>query len=120
MIEYPYVGGPLDGKTVRAREAAALCRDRDARPLLVSVADRAVAKMNRGQEPGPLYVRFSGRYIRLPKRSAQIRAEREAREASQPERTKPHIAQATRETYRRRSAEQGRRAARRGAERDKA
>jgi hypothetical protein len=120
MIDYLYVGGPLDGHTVRAREGAPLCRDGNGRPLPVSVADRAVAKMNRGQEPGPLYVRFSGRHIWLPERSAQLRAEREAREASQPERTKPDIAQATRETYRRRYAEQGRRAARRGTGRDKA
>jgi hypothetical protein len=120
MIDYPYVGGPLNGKIVRAREDTALCRDQGGSPLPASVADAAVAKMNRGREPGPVYVRFSGRYIWLPERAAQLRAEREDREvrqASRLDRAQLDVAaKATPEMYLRLQAEQQRRrAARRGA-----
>jgi len=85
MIDYSYVGAPLDGHTVRVRQGAAMCRAGDGRPLPVSAGDRAVAQMNRGRDPEPVYARFSGRYIWLPARAAQLRAEREARQVQDAE-----------------------------------
>lgn len=75
MIDYVFVGGPLAGKIIRAREDTALTRSVAGFPLPASAGDRAVARLNRGREPGRVYIRRQGTYVWLPDLAALRQAE---------------------------------------------
>jgi hypothetical protein len=76
MIDYVFMGGPLDGQTIKARKDSALTRSAAGLALPVSVGDRGVMRLNRGKEPGPVYIRRLGTYVWLPDLAAQRQAER--------------------------------------------
>src|SRR5436190_22715488 len=116
MTAYRYVGGPLDDQITSGWDGRPLTRSGSGEPLRNSDGDRAVMRMNLGQEPDPVYIRMRGAYRWVPDLAAQRQAERLAREEQERHQAAadPHRwaemearAQATRAVFLRAWAEQG-------------